>query len=359
MVRRKPGIQKITLANDGVVLPRRMKPVNNARPPSTGLSRIRRLLKTREPHICIVRGEGIGDVITTTPTVRALKQQFDKVRITYATNTKYLGGALVEALKHNPNIDQIIERELINEVDYDLVINLQCPCIHHEKRGNAPISRIDLFARHVGVELTDPRPQFFIQEKEIEDGESLLGPLTTEKLVLVQPSASTKRRSIDHRVVKQAITALYKDHGVRSVILTHSSDWATDTLWDNTPGGCVLKDLNIRGIAGVMVHCDLVLCPDSSILHLAGALDIPTVAMFGPTHPDARINHYKNAVEIWEVRGMAPCPCWYEHCPISETCWSRVTPEIITNKCVEHIGNRDKKKGRIHIQPSIIETEIV
>ena len=337
-----------------------MRQLNAAvKSPSVGISRLKRLLKTREPHICLVRGEGIGDVITTTPVVRAIKQQFAKVKITYATNTQYLGGALVEVLKHNPNIDRIIERELIGEADYDLVINLHCPCIHYEKRGNPPISRIDLFAKHVGVELTNPVPEFFIQEEEIANGEELLRPVLQDKLLLVQPSASSQRRSIQHDTLKEALVTLYKEHGVRSIVITHSTDHASAVLWENVPGGLAIKDLTIREIAGVMVHCNLVLCPDSSILHLAGALDIPTVAMFGPTHPDARINHYKSAVGIWEARELAPCPCWYEHCPIGETCWKLITPGIIVDKCVDHINSTDKDKRKIVTHPSIIKTEIL
>ena len=364
MRRRKPAAsQKITLANDGIVVPKRMQSAGAAiSPPSVRLSRLRNLIKTQLPKVCIVRGEGIGDVITTTPTVQAIRHQFQKIHLTYATNTRYLGGALVEVLKYNPDIDQIIERELLDESDFDLVVNLHCPCIHYEKRGNPPISRIDLFAKHAGVKLISPVPRFFIQEEEVSAGEALMGPLMNEKTILVQPSASSTRRSIDHRTIKTALASLYKNFGIRSIILTHSTDWATDVLWENIPGAALFKDLKIREIAGVMVHCDLTLCPDSSVMHLAAALGAPAVALLGPSHPKARVGHYKNIDSVWGGEGLAPCPCWYGSCPINTACWSAITPDRIVAACIERLNKTSKldvSSLSYRDNSLVVETEIL
>lgn len=361
--RRSAASQKITLANDGIIVPKRMQPAGAAiSPPAVRLSRLKRLIETHEPRVCVVRGEGIGDVITTTPTIHAIRQQFSKIHLTYATNTRYLGGALVEVLKYNPDIDQIIERELLDEADYDLVINLHCPCIHYEKRKNPPVSRIDLFAGHAGVKLTSAVPRFFIQEEEVAAGEALMGPLMNERVILVQPSASSKKRTLSHRTLKTAVADLYKNYGLRSIVLTHSSDWATEVMWENIPGVTVFKDLKIREIASVMVHCDLTLCPDSSILHLAGALGAPGVVLLGPSHPRARAGHYKSITAVWGGDGLAPCPCWYEGCPIHEACWSAITPDRIVAACIEQLNKTSKlDKTSLSYKDSglVIETEIL
>src|SRR5688572_12252118 len=122
-------VQKITLRADGVAqFSNRMRAPSikgEAKDrPSIKLTRLHQLLRTQQPRICVVRGEGIGDVITTTPTIAAIKQMFDKAEITYATNTRYLNGALVKALKYNPDIDHIIERDLMDDLTFDLTINL-------------------------------------------------------------------------------------------------------------------------------------------------------------------------------------------------------------------------------------------
>lgn len=359
--------QKIVLGANGVVQ-HRMRPVttrHSARvTPATKLSRLHQLLKTQHPNICIVRGEGIGDVIMATPTVRAISNMFgNQCDITFATNTRYLDGALVKVLKYNPDISSIIERDLMDDLTFDLVVNLHCPAINYEKRGKFPPNRIDLFANHAGVALSDPVPKYYIQKEEVDSGEIILEAITpNEKVILVQPFSSTAARDGLHDRIKQSLVELYQKHRVRSVIVTHASDNRSDIMWDNIPGSIYLRNADVRAIAGVMVHSDLVLCPDSSILHLAGALGVPTVSLFGPTPPQCRINHYRNAVALWEAKDLAPCPCWYEGCPIGKICWARIQVEDIVGKCVEHLNNTKKVDiSRLLSQnvPVEIETEIV
>jgi len=339
-------IQKIRLGPDGVITSKRMQPYISGQAqqtPAVKLGRLQKLIKTKTPHICVVRGEGIGDVLMTTPTVRALRKSFGgRVIIHYATNTRYLDGALVKVLQYNPDINEILERQLLDDSKYDLVVNLHCPCIWYEKPGNPPVNRIDLFANHAGVRPTSTDLAYYIQKDEISAGAKLVSHLQGKKVILVQPSASSERRSLDHGKLKAALTQLSTAHGIMSLVLTHSSDFGTDVLWDNIPGCKTMKDLDVRQIAGLMVHCDLVLCPDSSILHLAGALKVPTVAFFGPTHPAARINYYPNAVAIWKGEGLKPCPCWYDACPISEACWGNTGVNDIVTACLEHLRSTSR-----------------
>lgn len=334
--------QNLKLKADGTVGISRMQPHSPSaaqKRPGPRLSRLQQLLHTQEPNICIVRGEGIGDVLMTLPLVHTLKNMFKQVNITYATNTSYLGGALAKVLMYNPSVNNIIERDIMDPGDYDLTINLHCPCIHYEVRGNPPINRIDLFANHLSVPLLDKKIRYYIQPDEIEKGKRFLEPIKGKSpILLVQPSASNERRSLNHSILKQSLTELYQSHKIQSVIITHSKDFRTDTIWNNIPGSFMLHNADIREIAGVMVHCDMVLCPDSSILHLAGALGAPTVSLFGPTHPDARINYFPNTVAIWEARELKPCPCWYDaRCPIGETCWKRITPQLITSTVINRL----------------------
>ena len=340
----------------------RMQPLTvgeATRTPGVRVHRMKELLKNQTPHICVVRGEGLGDVITTTPTVAALKEQFPKSLITYATNTRYLGGALTKVLQYNPHLAQIIDRDNFKENDYDLVVNLHCPCIGYEKHENPPVSRIDIFAHHAGLRLSDPVPQYYIQKGEILDGQKFLGPAMSDCLMMVQPTSSAQRRSLEHSKLKEAMMSLYEHAGVRSLIVTHSSDWTTNVIWNNIPGAIMVQDKDVRQLAGIMAHCDLVLCPDSSIMHLAAAMNIPTVALFGPTHPAARINHYKNAVAIWGGEGINACPCWYTACPVNTVCWSRITSERIVQTCIQHLNQTSRINPANLLKKSNIQTEIL
>lgn len=298
----------------------------------------------------------------TTPCVTEIKKVFPQSLISYATNTKYLQGALVKTLQYNPNINEIIERDTIKDIRFDLVVNLHCPAIMHERPQKIPPNRIDLFAKHAGLTLTDPVPKYYIQQTEIEAGAELLRGLERDKTILVQAQASSQKRSLPSKLLKDSLIALSK-LGWRSIILVHEdSDHPTDTMWDNIPGSVVLKNLDIRGIASVMVHVDLTLCPDSSILHLAGALGAPCVGLFGPTPPMSRIDHYANCVAVWHGDKIAACPCWYEHCPTGYSCWQQMRVEDIVEACLkkaEENSTIDLERVIQNIPEVHIETEII
>jgi ADP-heptose:LPS heptosyltransferase len=312
----------------------------NLNPPKR-ISRLRELLQTQSPRVAIVRGEGIGDVLMTTPLIYSLKRLFPGgASITYATNTRYLDGALTKVLEHNPDIDTVIDRETLDESNYDLVINLHCPCVAYERKENPPINRIHLFAKHAGVPLLDTRVRYFPLDSEIEYGRDFLqssGIRSSCKTILVQVFSTATKRNLNNVEFKRALTNLAcKD--IKLVILQHDSDYPSDVLFDNIPYSVVLKNADIRRIASIMYNCDLVLCPDSSILHLAGALDKPTVSLFGHTDPRARVDCYPNVMALWPGEYMSCVPCWAGDCHMNLACYKAITADMIVAACLEKLG---------------------
>jgi heptosyltransferase-3 len=72
----------------------------------------------------------------------------------------------------------------------------------------------------------------------------------------------------------------------------------------------LLKELSLLGLASVMEGCKLYVGNDSGITHMAAALGLPTVAIFGPTDPMVWSPKGKT---VAVVRAEAPCsPCSQE-----------------------------------------------
>jgi len=95
------------------------------------------------------------------------------------------------------------------------------------------------------------------------------------------------------------------------------------------PGRIAVRNLagetTLREFIDLAAACRLFLTNDSGAMHVASALDVPTVAVFGatddtttgPTGPFARV-----------VREHAECsPCLLRHCPIDHRCMTAVTVE--------------------------------
>jgi ADP-heptose:LPS heptosyltransferase len=309
--------------------------------PHKRIQRLRELLDSHSPHICVVRGEGIGDVLMATPMLSALKQMFNESAcITFATNMAYLNGALHKVLKHNPDVDRIIDREDIDEGDYDIVINLQGPAIDYEaNRNNPPLNRVDIFAKHAGVQLTEKKIKYFLQQEELEAGDSFISNHSlgvNDKVIMVHIFTSASRRNLDTVIMRDALQQLTQK-GFKLILLRHDSDPPSHIAWENIPGVVVLKNGEIRHIAGILKNCDLLLCPDSVMLHLAGAMDVPTVALFGDTDPRARTNYYPQASYVWPAEKFQCRSCWSMDCTMNYVCFKSISAKMIVDACIKKI----------------------
>jgi len=73
-------------------------------------------------------------------------------------------------------------------------------------------------------------------------------------------------------------------------------------------------DLDLAALAGVVAHFDLLVTNDSGPMHLAAALGVPTVALFGPTDPRRTAPAGDGHEVLW--RNLWCAPCFRRHCPL-------------------------------------------
>jgi heptosyltransferase II len=84
---------------------------------------------------------------------------------------------------------------------------------------------------------------------------------------------------------------------------------------------------NLKEAIALIASCDLFLSNDSGLMHIAGALGIPTVAIFGSTNPAATSPIGKNSVV---VHHDVPCgPCLKPECPTDFRCMKLITVDEV------------------------------
>ncbi|OGW16058.1 MAG: hypothetical protein A3G93_01970 [Nitrospinae bacterium RIFCSPLOWO2_12_FULL_45_22] len=92
----------------------------------------------------------------------------------------------------------------------------------------------------------------------------------------------------------------------------------------------VFKELPLRLLAALLSRCALYIGNDSGITHLAAALAIPTIALFGPTDPQVWSPLGR---QVYIVQGQAPCrPCSLQerkNCPES-ICLHSIHPDHVS-----------------------------
>ena len=96
----------------------------------------------------------------------------------------------------------------------------------------------------------------------------------------------------------------------------------------------------IRELGALLSCCDLVVCNDSGPMHLAAALDVPTVAIFGPTDHVAWHPLSENASI---VRRDMPCwPCSAHKCKIGWECTKKLPVEPVWHAATTTVEVREK-----------------
>lgn len=329
--------------------------VNAYTRPTRALLSFDRLVNGAQPKILITRKQGgIGDVLMTLPTVKAIQKKYNAI-IDYGTDFNYLDGALVKVLQGNPYINKVIEWNKAIHEEYNLCIDLTCPCVAYEKPLVPPVNRIDLFARYVGINIQDYNIDYFISEKEKIWAREFFEEtkLINYKTILLQPSSSTTDRDCPIDKIKKSLSKVMQiDKNIRVIVIGHYTD-NNKIEWGSLPGFFPIKDFDIREIGAIMDKVDLVICPDSSILHLAAAQHKKTLTLFGPTDPRARINYHPEAVALWAVHGLQNYPCLTEDALIKTKSEYKQIKDILPGEYVktssiDPINNQYHKVLQVH-----------
>ncbi len=73
------------------------------------------------------------------------------------------------------------------------------------------------------------------------------------------------------------------DPDVRIVVFAHGGEDAVKPFRDGDAGRVVVGDVSLERLVALIRHCDLFISVDTGPMHIASALGVPTVGIFGPT----------------------------------------------------------------------------
>ena len=334
----------------------------------------------QQPRILIWKLSALGDVILSTPTLRAIRRQFPSGRITLA-----VGRSAYEAIAHCPYLDDIIifnprraswgpPRLLgfaarLRRERFDLSLDLQNSRTTHLlawlsgipvrvgyrrkfgwllNRGVrlprvvlAPIAHQHYLLRLAGftpdgeaLELW-PDPQAEQGAAQLLSGVPRMGGASGgegRQLVGIHPGGSgrwqTKRWDVDRwaklcdalaeRNVQVVVTGGPEERllGETLAALTREKPLV------------VIGRTNLMELACLIKRCDAFLAHDSSALHVASAMGTPTVALFGPTDPRRHLPPTFSGVVI--KKDVFCSPCYSPRCrTITHACMKRISIEEV------------------------------
>jgi ADP-heptose:LPS heptosyltransferase/glycosyltransferase involved in cell wall biosynthesis len=263
--------------------------------------------------ILFAQHSAAGDVFMTTRCLKGLKERHGNIPLVYMTKVQYH-----DILQGNPYVDEIVDwDDALFNVKFTKIYN-----IHHERIGpghwgrNANSILSDFYWKLLYVEPDD----FFIEKVRPKRPE--VQPLfdTTQPIAVVHttggdPAFRTYRFMGD-------VSAYLLLQGYFVVQVGSATDYSAGAALNL----CGL--LSFRETAWVMSRAILAMTVDSFVSHLAGALGVSQVALYGSGNAMVCRPHQTmgkliclSPDYIRRCKGLGPCSASIRDCPLPCTGW--------------------------------------
>jgi heptosyltransferase-2 len=144
----------------------------------------------------------------------------------------------------------------------------------------------------------------------------------------------------------RAVAERLRDEGFDVVLLTSPGEREQA---ESIAAACRLPVTGDSGdvleLAAAISHCSVVVTNDSGPLHLAAALAVPSVSVFGPTDPDRTV--IPGATRV--VRNMLACqPCYARECPLGHhRCMADIAVDDVFDAAVGIYNETDAIRAQV------------
>jgi len=336
--------------------------------------------------ILILRLSSLGDITLTTPVIKAIKLRFPQAKVFFLTKSKY-----APLLANDPHLGGIIEfnadeagglfetlRKIRSE-KFDLVIDLHSNLrsfllrnfskaklnlkykkrwlnrfvmVYFKKIEVSPQHTVDSYLdclKQIGIHSSDRIPQLYVDEQSKKSiGGFLRNVLADETLIGVVPGAKWESKRWGEEKFAETVKMLNGKVKAKFVFIGGKEDEQLLENLKQLAGDIAFVqavNLPFSQLLALISSCSIVLTNDSGPMHLAVALKVPVVAIYGPTHPKLGFAPLgsNDAVLCAEVE-CSPCSLHGERkCyKKSKICMEKITPEMAVDKAMVILRDEGK-----------------
>lgn len=250
-------------------------------------------------RILVVRTGGLGDLTLLTPILREIKHRWMGVKIDVCCFTEF--GQAVQQL---PSVNEVRPYPLTKQQadEYDCWIFLENAIEHNEDAKT--MHSVDVVAKIIGLTGEfDKASEYRVTIREKIWAEEMFPRVNGTRRICVQVNASATCRTYPQKQLQEVCEMLLKD-GWEIFIMGKPGEIQVKPR----DGLRVLTDgLTFRQRCAVIDGSDCVLAPDSALTHIAGALSVPCVALYGPFPWQVRTKYSSTTVALTGKGRCAPC----------------------------------------------------
>jgi heptosyltransferase-2 len=317
-------------------------------------------------RILVIRLSSLGDILLTTPVLRVLREYCPAAQLDFLTKAAYQ-----DILRTNPCVDRLLLwepqqglREMLRrlrQTRYDIVVDLhrtlrsrllyrgllaerklaypkrtirRALLVHlgwNTLRAMTPVpERYMAPLRCLGMTAPLPPLELHLTAESQEAMQAYLQQELPESrmrpLLAVAPGAhwSTKRWPVER--FAGAAQTLAQTQQAAVVVLGSAEDRQLAQQLCQQLSVPVLDStgkLSLMHTAALLQQCHLLLSNDSGLMHMAAALQVPVVAIFGPTVQEFGFYPFKASAQVvsaaiacrpCSTKGSAQCPRGHHHC---------------------------------------------
>ena len=254
-----------------------------------------------DKKIITFRSGGIGDLIFQLPSLKELKDTYnDKIEITVCCDNRYS-----DIFKEIDYINRLISLPLELEIllEHDYFVNFEGLI-----ESNVEAEQINAYELHAEKFYVRPKtyvPQLKTNEDKDKQIEELLNK---DKINVVIGFATTVAiRSVHPDLYANLMANLKEDKFNFYVVGSKSQikdiDFLVNALKEqrgltNVINWAKINSDDLLLTMSLVKFADIVIGPDSGLLHIAGGLNTPLIGLYGPFYSSLRLKHYKNAIGI-------------------------------------------------------------
>jgi len=325
----------------------------------------------------LIRGTNwIGDVVMTLPAIAAVREAYPGARISILVKPW-----VADLLRISPDVDEVLVYErpgvhaglggllrLVRELKarkFDMAILLQNaieaaiiawlaripvragystdargPLLTHAVKRSDEILRVHQTLYYLemlnafGLEASRKDPKLVTGEEDQVLSDRILkqrGVAEAPFLIGMAPGAAygPAKRWFPERFASVA-DRLIEKFSARVLIFGSSGDHEVARSVQEKAKNALVDltgETSLREAISLIARCRLFVSNDSGLMHVAGALGVPTVAIFGSTNPLTTSPVGRKSVVI---TNNAPCsPCLKETCPTDFICMDLITADEV------------------------------
>lgn len=216
-------------------------------------------------------------------------------------------------------------------------------------RGDpGPLGERETNLRIAGASGGEGDPAIRLRQSDVEAARSEIERASggrARPVVVLHPGAAWRFRRWPVERYAELATRLSAELGA-VIFVTGSGDEKADAegvLAGGVPGRAVAGEYDLSRAAALISLCDAFVGSDSGVTHLAAAVGVPVVALFGPGDPRRFEIKGPGGVTIYHKLACSPCP--QTECDRDAACMKAITVDEVFEAVRRSLGGRREPGG--------------